>query len=77
MFRRADGNVRHGVPLRFRRLLEPLVKPGTDILGCQQCPLPLLAGDDDTGGGDTGETSQTENLPGVHEQETLSWMTQY
>jgi hypothetical protein len=78
VFRRADGNVRHGAPRRFRRrLLEPLVKPGTDILGCQQRPLPLLSGDDDTGRRDTGDTGQTENLPGVHEQETLPWMTQY
>jgi hypothetical protein len=68
----SDGNVRHGAPSRCRgRLLEPLVKPGTDLLGCQMCPLPLLTGDDDTGCRDTGETGDTENLPEVHEQETL------
>jgi hypothetical protein len=50
------------------------VKPGTDLLGRQLRPLPLLTGDDDTGcrdTGETGETGETENLPEVHEQETL------
>jgi hypothetical protein len=50
------------------------VQPGTDLLGRQLSPLPLLTGDDDTGRRNTGET---ENLPAVHEQETLPWMTQY
>lgn len=53
------------------------MKPGTDLLGCQLCPLPLLARDDDTGCRDTGKTGETENLPEVHEQEPLLWMTQY
>ena len=47
------------------------MKPGTDLLGRQLGPLPLLTGDDDTGSRDTGETGETENLPEVHEQETL------
>jgi len=47
------------------------VKPGTDLLGRQLRPVPLLTGDDDTGGRDTGETGETENLPEVHEEETL------
>jgi hypothetical protein len=47
------------------------VKPGTDILGRQQCPLPLVAGDDDTGGRDTGDPGETEYFPDVHERETL------
>jgi hypothetical protein len=68
----ADGNVRHGGAGRCRgRLLEPLVKPGTDLLRRQLRPLPLLTGDDDTGCRDTGEPGETENLPEVHEQETL------
>jgi hypothetical protein len=48
------------------------VKSGTDLLRRQLRPLPLLTRDDDTAGRDTGETGQTENLPEVHEQETLS-----
>jgi hypothetical protein len=48
------------------------VQPGTDLLGRHLRPLPLLTGDDDTGGRDTGETGETENLQEVHEQETLS-----
>jgi hypothetical protein len=68
----ADRNVRHGAPSRCRgRLLESLMQPGTDLLGRQLRPLPLLTGDDDTSCSDTGETSETENLPKVHEQETL------
>jgi hypothetical protein len=47
------------------------VKPGTDLLGRQLCPLPLLTGDDDTGCRDTGQTGKTEYLPEAHEQETL------
>jgi hypothetical protein len=47
------------------------VKPGADLLGCQLRPLPLLTGDDDTGGRNTGDTGETENLPEVHEQETF------
>jgi hypothetical protein len=47
------------------------VKPGTDLLGRQLRPLPLLTGDDDTGSRDTGQAGETENLPGVHEQETF------
>jgi hypothetical protein len=47
------------------------VKPGTDLLRLQLCPLSLLTGDDDTGSRDTGKTGDTENLPEVHEQETL------
>jgi len=68
----ADWPVRHGALGRRRRcLLEPLVKPGADLLGCQLRPLPLLTGDDDTGGRNTGDTGETENLPEVHEQETF------
>jgi hypothetical protein len=52
-------------------LLEALVKAGPDLLGGQLCPLPLLSGDDDTGGRDTCDTGETENLPEVHDQETL------
>jgi hypothetical protein len=33
--------------------------------------LSLLTGDDDTGGRDTCDTGETENLPEVHDQETL------
>jgi hypothetical protein len=47
------------------------VKPGTDLLGRKLGPLPLLAGDDDTSCRDTGDTGETENLPEVHEEETL------
>jgi hypothetical protein len=47
------------------------VKPGTDLLRLQLGPLPLLTGDDDTSSRDTGEAGDTENLPEVHEQETL------
>ena len=69
-----DG-VRPGTPTRrCGRLLEPLVKPGTDLLGRQLRPLPLLTGDDGTGcrdTGDTGETGETENLPEVHDEETF------
>jgi hypothetical protein len=61
-----------GAPGRCHgHLFEPLVKPRTDLLGRQLCPLPLLAGDDDTGCRDTGQTGKTEYLPEVHEQETL------
>jgi len=68
----AGGDIRHGAPGRCcGGLLKPLVKPGTDLLGRQLRPLPLLTGDDDTGSRDTGETGETENLPEVHEQETL------
>jgi len=74
----ADGTLRGGAPSRIRgRLLEPLMKAGTDLLGRQLRPFPLLTGDDDTGCRDTGKTGQTENLPEVHEQETLPWTTQY
>jgi hypothetical protein len=38
--------------------------------------LPLLTRDDDTGCRDTRDTGETENLPEVHEQEILPWMTQ-
>ena len=48
------------------------MKPGADLLGRQLRPLPLLTSDDDTGRRDTGETGETESLPEVHEQETLS-----
>ena len=44
------------------------MQPGTDLLGRQLRPLPLLAGDDDSSCRDTGQTSETENLPAVHEQ---------
>ena len=47
------------------------MKPGTNLLGRQLRSLPLLAGDDDTSCRDTGETGEAENLPEVHEQETL------
>jgi hypothetical protein len=52
------------------------VKPGTDLLGRQLGPGSLLSRDDDTGSRDTGQTGKTENLPEVHEQEILPWMTQ-
>jgi hypothetical protein len=68
----ADRNVRHGVRGRCRgRLLEPLVKPGTNLLGLKLRALPLLTGDDDTGCRDSRETGQTSGLPEIHEQETL------
>jgi hypothetical protein len=47
------------------------VKAGPDLLRGQLCSLPLLSGDDDTGGRDTCDTGETENLPEVHDQETL------
>jgi hypothetical protein len=47
------------------------VKPGTDLLGRQLRPLPLLTGDDGTSCRDTGETGKTQNLPEFHEQGTL------
>jgi hypothetical protein len=47
------------------------VKPGTDLLGRQLRPLPLLTGDDGTSGRDTGETGNTQNLPELHEQGTF------
>jgi hypothetical protein len=53
------------------RLLEPLVKPRTDLLGGQLCPLPLLTRDDDTSCRNACDAGYTENLPEVHEQETL------
>ena len=66
----ADGGVRPGAPSRCAgRLLQPLMKPGTDLLGRQLSPLPLFTGDDDTCGRNTGETSETENLPEIHDQE--------
>jgi len=52
-------------------LLEPLVKPGPDLLGGQLCPLPLLTGDDDTGCRDARDTGQTENLPEVHDRSSF------
>ena len=68
----ADGSVRQGIPDRRRGgLLEALVKAGPDLLGGQLCPLPLFLGDDDSGGRDTCDTGETENLPEVHDQETL------
>ena len=56
----------------FGRLFQPLVKPGPDLLGGQLCPLPLVTRDDDTGSRDAGDTSETENLPEIHDQEPLS-----
>ena len=53
------------------RLLEPLVEASTDLLGSQLRPLPLLADDDDTRSGDTGEAGETDSFPEVHDQETL------
>lgn len=47
------------------------MKPGPYLLGGQLGALPLLAGDDDTGCRDTGHPGETDNLPEVHEQETL------
>ena|GEM_PF-6890631 len=68
--RRDDGGVRPGAPSRCGgRLRQPLMKPGTDLLGRQLSPLPLFTGDDDTCGRNTGETSETENLPEIHDQE--------
>jgi len=52
-------------------LLEPLVQPGTDLLGRQMRSLPLIAGDDDTCCRDTGQTGQPDSLPKVHKQETF------
>jgi len=48
------------------------VEPGTDLLRRQLRALALLTRDDGTGRRDTGEPGHTENLPEVHEQETLS-----
>jgi hypothetical protein len=48
------------------------VKPGTDLLRRQLRPVPLLSRDDDTSCRDTGKTGETENLPELHEEETLS-----
>jgi hypothetical protein len=47
------------------------VQAGPDLFGSQLCPLPLLTGDDDTGGSDTGDTGQTENLPEVHDRSSF------
>jgi len=68
----ADSGVR-SCALRsgLRCLLEALVKAGPDLFGGQLCPLPLLSGDDDTGGRNTCDAGKTENLPEVHDQETL------
>jgi hypothetical protein len=44
------------------------MKPGTDLLRGQLCPLPLLTGDDDTSSRDTGDAGETENLPEVHDR---------
>ena len=72
-FRPADGSVRPVAPSRRGwRLLQPLMKPRTDLLGRQLSPLPLFTGDDDTCGRNTGQTSETENLPEIHDQEPLS-----
>ena len=72
-FRPADWSVRPSAPSRFGgRLLQPLMEPGTDLLGRQLSPLPLFTGDDDTCGRNPGETSETENLPEIHDQEPLS-----
>jgi hypothetical protein len=69
---RLDRNIRRAARHRCRgRQLKPLVKARTDLLGGQLCPLPLFTDDDDTGCPDTSETGETENLPEVHEQETL------
>jgi hypothetical protein len=54
-----------------RGLLEALVEAGPDLLRGQLCSLPLLSGDDDTGGRNTCDTGETENLPEVHDLETL------
>ncbi len=68
-----DGSVRPGAPSRCGgRPLQPFMKPGTNLLGRQLTPLPLFTGDDDTCGRNTGETSETENLPEIHDQEPLS-----
>jgi hypothetical protein len=47
------------------------VKPGTDLLGRQLCPLTVLTGDDDTGSRDSGKAGETKHLQKLHEQETL------
>ncbi len=52
------------------------MKPGTNLLGCQLLPLPLLTGDDDTSCRDAGDAGDTENLPEVHELETFLLMMQ-
>lgn len=52
-------------------MFEPFVEASTDLLGRQLRPLPLLADDDDTRSGDTGEAGQTDSFPEVHDQETL------
>jgi hypothetical protein len=52
------------------------VKPGTDLFGPKLGALPLLTGDDDTSGSDTGKTGKADSLPEVHEQETFLWTTQ-
>lgn len=71
-FRWAHGHLRHGPPSRRGgSLRQPLVKPGTDLLGRQLGPLPLLTGNDDTGCRHTGEAGETENLPDLHKQETF------
>ncbi|MBA2699626.1 MAG: hypothetical protein H0U61_12805 [Nocardioidaceae bacterium] len=45
--------------LRRGRLREPLMKAGTDLVGCQLRTLPLLTHDDDTGCRDTGKAGET------------------
>ena len=66
----ADWSVQPAAPRRCGgRLLEPLVKPGSDLFWRQLSPLPLFTGDDDTCGRNTGETSETENLPESQDQE--------
>jgi hypothetical protein len=69
---RADRGSRRGAPgLYHGGLFEPFVETGPDLLGGQLGPLPLFLSDDYTGGRDTGDAGETENLPEVHDQETL------
>ena len=65
----ADGSIRHGARIWCRgRLLEALVKPGSDVVRRQLRPLALLTRDDDTGCRDAGDTGETKNLPDVHDR---------
>ena len=57
-----------------RGLLEALVEPRTDVVGGELRTLAPVPGDDDSGGGDTGQAGDTQDLPELHEQESLRWI---
>ena len=52
---------------------EPLMQTVPDLVGLQIRPLTLVTRDDGTRGGDAGQAGESENLPELHEQESLRW----